>query len=391
MSNMPIFGHGRRADFLLADGIAHLNHGGYGATPRIVLEAAERWRRLMEADPSAFFRRELRPRLREAAAAVAEFLGGRGEDWVFLENATAGLNAVIASLPLAPGDELLCLSQAYPAVVNATRHHAARAEARVIIVPVPVPFTDPALLFAALAERLGPRTRLAVLDHVTSAAAAVLPIGEMARICRDAGVPVAIDGAHAPGMLPLDIPSLGVDWYVGNLHKWAFAPKGTGVLWCAPERQAQLHPVAISNYLGEGFTTEFDYCGTRDNSAALAAPAAIAYLEAIGPEAVRARNDALARAAGEMLAAAWGTEAAASPAYSAAMVSVRLPQALAADGEGAARLALQLTEDHRISVGVTVLAGALWLRLSAQIYNELEDYVPLAAIGPKLTASGGRP
>jgi isopenicillin-N epimerase len=350
-----------------------------------VLEAAERWRRRMEADPSAFFRCELRPKLREAAAAIAAFLGGRGEDWAFVENATAGLNAVIASLPLAPGDELLCLSQAYGAVYNALRHHASRAAARLVVVPVPLPFTNPAPLLQALAERVGPRTRLAVLDHVASSSAVVLPIGEMARICRAVHVPVAVDGAHAPGMLPLDVPALGVDWYIGNLHKWAFAPKGTGVLWCAPARQERLHPVAISNYLGQGFTTEFDYCGTRDNSAWLAAPAAIAYREALGADALRAHNDALARAAGDMLAQAWETETAAAPAHSAAMVSVRLPGVLAGDGGAAGRLAVRLLEEHRISVGVAAMEGTLWLRLSAQIYNELEDYAPLAAIGRVLS------
>ncbi len=147
----------------------------------------------------------------------------------------------------------------------------------------------------------------------------------MAALCRERGVPVAVDGAHAPGQIALDVPTLGVDWYVGNLHKWAFAAKGTAVIWCAPERQKALHPTAISHALGQGFTAEFDYTGTRDNSAWLAVPAALDYIEGLGAEAMRAHNAALAREAGAMLAEAWGSEAAAAPEFCAAMVSLRLP------------------------------------------------------------------
>ena len=191
------FGRARRADFLLADGIAHLNHGAFGATPRVVLAASDQWRARMEADPSTFFRRDLLPLLRESAVRVASFLGGDGPDWAFVENATAGMNAIIRSLVLAPGDELLCLSQVYGAVGNALQYHADRAGARVVRVPIGMPFDDPGPLLAALKTAVTPRTRLAVFDHVTSPGAIVLPVQQMAAVCRDAGVPVAIDGAHA--------------------------------------------------------------------------------------------------------------------------------------------------------------------------------------------------
>jgi isopenicillin-N epimerase len=378
--NFPQFGCVRRADFHLADGVAHLNHGSFGATPRVVLQAAEAFRLQMEADGTAFFRDALPGLVRGAAARVAGFFGGRAEDWVFVENATQGLNAIIAALRLEPGDELLCLSQTYGAIVNALRYHAARAGAHVVSVPVAVPFADPESLLAAI----GPRTRLAVFDHITSAGAAVLPVREMAAICRRRGVPVAIDGAHAPGQLPLGVPTLGVDWYVGNLHKWAFAAKGAAVLWCAPERQAALHPVAISHYLGQGFTAEFDYSGTRDNSAWLAVPAALDYLAALDPEAVRAHNNALAREAGEMLRDAWGSEIAASPAYRAAMASVRLPGTEGADRAVARDFAQYLTKRHGITVNAMAVEDALWVRVSAQIYNEIDEYRPLADIAPRL-------
>jgi isopenicillin-N epimerase len=388
LSNYPQFGHCRRADFLLADGVDHLNHGGYGATPRVVLDAARAWQTKAEADPSTFFRRDLAGLIRGAAGRVAGFLGGRGRDWAFVENATSGLNAIIASLALAPGDELLCLSQVYGAIGNALRHHAGRSGARIVSVEVPVPFIDPAPLLEALSTAIGPRTRLAVFDHITSAGAVVLPIREMAALCRGQGVPVAVDGAHAPGQLALDVPALGIDWYVGNLHKWAFAAKGTGVIWCAPDRQATLHPTAISHAIGQGFTAEFDYTGTRDNSAWLAAPAALDYIEALGAEAVRGHNAALAREAGAMLVEAWDSEAAAVPEFRGSMVSVRLPgTAGGAPGDqrdAAHRLAVRLNEEHGITAGIMVLNGGLWVRVSAQIYNEIGDYRRLAELGKTL-------
>ena len=217
----------------------------------------------------------------------------------------------------------------------------------------------------------------------------VFPIREMAAICREHGVPVAVDGAHAPGQLPLDVPALGVDWYVGNLHKWAFAARGTAVIWCAPERQTTIHPVSISHYLGQGFAAEFDFSGTRDSSAWLAVPEALDYLASLGSEAVHAHNNALARDAGEMLAKAWDSEIAAGPRFSAAMAAVRLPGVAAADRTAARRIARRLREMHNISAGVMVIDGGVWLRVSAQIYNEIADYEPLAAIGRSLMGGDG--
>jgi isopenicillin-N epimerase len=380
VDNFPEFGHQRLGDFGLAAGIDHLNHGGYGATPRVVLKAAEAARRSMEADPTTFFLRELPDRLRNAAARIAGFLGGGSEDWAFVENATAGLNAVIASLRIMPGDELLCLSQVYGAIANTLRYHADRRSARVIVLPVPVPFEDAAPLLAALEAAIGPKTRLACFDHITSAGAAVMPIAEMAAICRRHGVPVLVDGAHAPGQVPLDVPKLGVDWYIGNLHKWVFAAKGTAVIWCAPERQAELHPIAISHQLGRGFTAEFDYSGTRDNSNWLAAPAALDYFDGIGGEAVYAHNKTLSKAACDLLLACWGTEAAASPRFRAAMASVRLPGSHGVDRDAVRRITERLRREHGIVIAVMALDGGLWIRVSAQIYNEIGDYQRLAEI-----------
>jgi isopenicillin-N epimerase len=272
----------------------------------------------------------------------------------------------------------------YGAIGNTLRFHAERAGARVVKVQVPVPFTDPEPLLAALRAALNGRTRLAVLDHVTSAGATVLPAAAMAKACREAGVPVAIDGAHALGMLDLDVPAVGADYYVGNLHKWAFAARGAAVLWAAPERQGALHPVALSHYLGQGFTAEFDYYGTRDNSAWLAAPAALEYLQALGPAAVRSHNNALADQAGRMLAEAWGSELSAAAEFRASMASVRLPNGRGGDRQAGRRLATRLTNEHGITLGVLTMEDGLWIRVSAQVYNELSDYEGIARLGRNL-------
>ncbi len=374
------FGHCRRADFLLAEGHAHLNHGAFGATPRVVLAESDRWRTIMEADPSTFFRRDLPGLLRRAAARVARFLGGRGDDWAFVENTTAGVNAIVASLALEPGDEIICLSQVYGAVGNTLRYHAERACARVVKVHVPVPFVDPEPLFSGLRAAITTKTRLAVLDHVTSPGATVLPVQELVAICKTAGVAVVIDGAHAIGMLPVDVPSLAADWYVGSLHKWAFSPKGTAVLWCAPERQAALHPVSISHYLGQGFTAEFDYSGTRDNSAWLSVPVALDYIDSLGIEAMRTYNNHLAGQAADLLAHAWKSTISADARHRAAMASVKMPNGDGGDRMAGRRLAVRLAEQHGITLGVLAMEGGLWVRISAQIYNELSDYELLAKV-----------
>lgn len=378
-----VFGHQRRADFLLADGIAHINHGGYGATPRVVLDAATRWRHRMEADPSTFFRRDLVDALRAAAARVSRSFGGQPDDWVFVENTTAGINAIVASMAFEPGDEIVRLSHVYGAVRNTIGYHAERQRLVVRDVKVPLPFTDADALVADLKKVLGPKTRLAVLDHVTSASAITMPIAALVAACHERGVPVAVDGAHALGLMPVDAPAIGADWYVGNLHKWAFGPKGSAVIWCSPQWRDRTHPTSISHYLGMGLTAEFDYAGTRDNSSWLAAPTGLDYLEGFGTAAVWAHNNALAQRACDLLSAAWGTEIAAAQGFRTAMIALGLPGNLPADRTTARRIAKWLIEDHGITAGIMVVDGRLWLRVSAQLYNELSDYEPLADL-PRL-------
>jgi isopenicillin-N epimerase len=366
----------------------YLNHGTVGAPPRRVLEAQQAIRDQIERHPSRFLLRELSsvivgararpvPRLREAAAEVAAFVGAEPEDLVFVDNATSGANAVLRSLPLERGDELVIGDHAYGAVALTARYVARERGATVRVVELPWP-PDPAAVAAAFEAALSPRTRLAIVDHVTSESALVLPLAEVAARCRARGVPVLADGAHAPGALPLDLPALGVDWYAANLHKWAWAPRSCGFLWARRERQKGLHPAVISWGLDQGFTHEFDWVGTRDPSPWLAAPAAIAYLRELGEKEVRAYDHALAWEGARWLAARWQTEFPTPETMIGTMATLPLPARLGATREAADRVRDALLSEERIEVQIHAGRERLWVRISGQIYNDFNDIERLA-------------
>jgi isopenicillin-N epimerase len=365
--------------WLLDPDVAFLNHGSFGAAPRAVLAEQERWRAAMERRPTHFMDQELPPALRAAAGRLAEFVGARSNDLVFVENATAACNAMLRSLHFAPGDEILVTNHGYAAVRKAAEYVAARAGARVVEAAVPFPLDDAAQVVAAVRSRLGPRTRLAIFDHITSPTAIIFPVCELTQLCRAAGALVLIDGAHAPGMLSLDVPAIGADWYTGNCHKWLMAPKGSAFLWAMPERQADTHPLVISHGFGQGFTAEFDWIGTRDPSAWLSVPAAIDFHERLGGARLRERNIALVREQATILADAWHTERGAPDALTGSMATVRLPLGETATPGRALELRRTLFDEHRIEVPVIAFAGALWARISAHAYNRPVDYARLAA------------
>jgi len=369
-----------RSEWLLEEGVSFLNHGSFGALPRPVMAEQRRLQERMEAHPTRFLTLELPGALRAAADRLAAFVGGAGADFAFVENATAGCNTILSSLTLSPGDEILFTDHAYPAVRKAADHAAARAGANIVEAQVPFPLHDPAQIITAIGSRLGPRVRLVVLDHVTSPTAALFPIRELIQLCHEAGARVLVDGAHAPGMLPLDITSLGADWYVGNCHKWLMAPKGSGFLWASQSGQAELHPLVISHGYGLGFAAEFDWLGTRDHTAWLCVPAAIDFHHRIGGPALRERNVLLAREAARFLAECWKTECGTSELLTGSMATIRLPVADEATPDRALALRNKLLDEHRIDAAIIAFAGSLWARVSAQAYNEAADYQRLAEI-----------
>jgi len=382
---MIALGSAIRHEWALDPGFLTLNHGSYGATPRVVLAEQDRWRRRMEAQPTRFFFLELPTALREAAAALAGFLGAQAEDVAFVPNATTGCNAVLRSMRLQAGDEILHVSHVYNAVRNTIAHVAGQSGATVVVAEVPFPRPQPATILKNIEQAITRRTRIAVIDHITSPTGLVLPIHDIVRICHAAGVPVLVDGAHGAGQVPLDLAALDADWYVGTCHKWLSAPKGCGFLYARSDRRAELHPVTISHGYGQGFTAEFDWTGTIDPSAYLALPAAIDFFQRLGGTAFMERNRRLVAEAATLLASRLETEVGSPFEMTGSMATVRLPLSLESTRSEAVvvRRALQAVG---VDSPVHPTAGGLWLRLSAYAYNEMADYERLATLLPAVLA-----
>jgi isopenicillin-N epimerase len=360
----------------LEPGATFLNHCSFGACPKEVLAVQAALREEMERQPDQFFRRKVFPHspdnaLQPAAERLARFVGTTGERLVFVTNATEAVNIALHAVDLEPGDEILVFDCVYNAVRLAAELICRRHGARVVQVALPVPLTANDVV-GRIAEAAGPRTKLAIIDHISSPTATVFPITEITRALKEEGVKVMIDGAHAVGQLALDLPSIGADWYTANAHKWLYAPKGTAFLYAAAEVALRTVPLSVSHWHALGFPRAFDYVATRDVTGFLSVPAAIDFIERLGVEKVRAYLSELSRA-GAGLMRELGAEAVAPDAMFAAMRAYILPQMRAAKAEDAVQLMTSLWDEHRIQAASNVFQGKLLLRLSAQIYLDRAD------------------
>ena len=372
---MISLGRSLRARFLLERGTDFINHGSFGATPRAVLAAAQRWRARMEANPDRFLR-YTRPRaLRAAALGLARFVHAKEEDVAFVENATSGMNAVLRSLEFRRGDEILATTHVYNAVRQTIRDVCRRSGARLVEAKIELPVLNGKYLEESIRQKFSRRTRLLVLDHIASPTGLIFPVKRLAAAARARGIRTLVDGAHAPGQLALDIPALGVDWYAGNCHKWLYAPKGCGFLWARRGAQAGIHPPVISHGYGKGYAAEFDWTGTRDFSAWLAVPDGIDFFRKLGPQRVRAYCHELVVQKAKEISDAWGTECDGPPELHGSMMAFRLPDPL--QGRDPLQLMRELMVRRGIMVPVMQIGGALWTRVSAQAYNAPEDYLRL--------------
>lgn len=378
----PRFGRHMLDHWPLDPGVTYLNHGTVGVTPRRVLAAQQALRDEMERQPSRFMLREVSAligepggptRLRAAAADVAAFVGARPDDLVFVDNATTAINAVFRSLTFNRDDEIVLTDHAYGSTRLIGEFVTRDRGARVRTVALPEPVFSREALITNIVDALGPRTRVLLIDHITSESGLILPVREIASACRERGVLVMVDGAHAPGQIPLDVPALGVDWYAANLHKWAHAPRSSGFLWAAPDRQQRLHPPVISWGLDQGFTSEFDWVGTRDPTAWLASPAGLAFLRDLGVEAIHEHNHGLAWRAAIELTRLWGTRLGFAEPDIACMATLPLPSGLGSAPDDARHLRDALLDEDGIEVQIHARDGCLWARVSVQVYNEWSD------------------
>ena len=381
-----------RAHWGLDPAVVFLNHGSFGACPKAVLAAQHRWRERMEAEPVTFFLRDLPELLEKARGELAGFLGAMPEDLVFVSNATAGVNTVLRSLDLVSGDELLVTDHAYGACRNAVEFAAGAAGARVVVACVPFPLAADEDVVEAVLAAVGDRTRLALLDHVTSPTGLVFPIARLVRALADRGIDTLVDGAHAPGMVDVDLRALGAAYYTGNCHKWLCAPKGAGFLVVRPDRQARVRPLVISHGASarrpdrSRYLLEFDWTGTDDPTPYLCVPEAIRYMASLlhgGWVAVRECNHALALEARSILVHALGAEAPCPASMIGSLVSIPI-----GDGTGEQLrwgLDLDSAQDAllaRFGIEVPIVPWPApprrLVRASAQLYNARADYERLA-------------
>ncbi|HTZ92698.1 MAG TPA: aminotransferase class V-fold PLP-dependent enzyme [Streptosporangiaceae bacterium] len=380
MGANPIWGDGWddvRRLWLLDPEVAHCNHGSFGAVPASVLEAQDAIRRQMAINPMRWFTRELPGLIAAARAEVAGFLGADANDLAFVSNVSAGVSAMAHSLPLSAGDEVLSSDHAYGAVSYALDRLCARTGARRVVTSIPYHSSDDEIV-AAFAEHCTDRTRLVVVDQVTSATARLFPVEEVARLAHRTGARVLVDGAHAPGMLPLDVPSLGADLWVGNLHKWACAPAGSGALWVAPHCREEIRSLIVSWNEPDGYPSSFDSVGTDDLSAWLATPLSLRVLASLGLDRIRDHNEALVGWAQSTVAEVLGLppdDLRHDPGLSMALL--RLPAGLVDSLEEGLKLRDRMAETGvEMAIGYWARRGTI--RLSAQVYNQPSDYERLA-------------
>jgi isopenicillin-N epimerase len=362
-----------REQFLIDPSVTFLNHGSFGACPIPVFDEYQRWQRELELQPVAFIQRREKELLDQARADLAAYLNTEADNLVYVPNATSGLNVVARSLPLETGDEILTTDHEYGALDLTWEWMCEKAGATYRKVPIPIPVTTHADFVERFWSEVSDRTRVIFLSHITSPTALIFPVEEICRRAREAGILTVIDGAHAPGHIPIDLQAIGADIYSGNCHKWLCGPKGSGFLWVRPEQQEWMESLTVSwGWQGDStFVTRNQYQGTRDVAAYLAVPAAIRFQEEHDWAAVRERCHALALDARERISEAFGMEPITPDApdeWIGQLVSCPIPPET-----DILKLKERLYEDYRIEIPLGDWHGTKWVRVSVQGYNSQQD------------------
>jgi len=361
--------------FLLDPDVIFLNHGSFGACPRPVFEAYQAWQLELERQPVEFLGRRCEELMREARTVLADFVGAEADDLVYVTNATIGLNIVARSLPLQSGDEVLSTDHEYGALDRTWRFVCQKRGARYVRQPLPFPATSAEQVGEAIWAGVTERTRVLFVSHITSPTAIILPVAELVRRARGAGIITVVDGAHALGQIPLDLAALGADFYVGNCHKWLMAPKGAAFLYARREVQPLLHPLVVSwGWMSERpgpsrFVDHHEWQGTRDIAPFLTVPAAIQFAEAWNWPHVRTACHELVRCARHAITARTGLAPLTpdGPDWFAQMAAFPLP----CDDTG--ELQRRLYDEWRIEIPISVWNERPLIRISIQGYNTPAD------------------
>jgi isopenicillin-N epimerase len=381
---------GARLLFSLDPAVSYLNHGSFGAVPISVQRTQQRLRDETEANPLKFFVQGLQDRVVHTRRHLASFLGADPEGSALVPNTTAGVSLVLQSVRLGPGDEVLLTDHAYGAVALAARRQCRRAGATARTVALPLGAPDDEVV-ARVRSALRPgRTKLLIVDQLTSATAKALPVRAITAAARDHDIPVLVDAAHVPGMLPVDVAAIGADFWVGNLHKWAFAPRGTALLCVTGPWRRRIDPLVVSWEHDGGFPHSVESQGTLDYTSWLSAPAGLYVLRTLGVDAVREHNAALAAYGQRVVGAALDLAPSDLPDPghpSASMRILPLPAGLATTAPEAHALRQHIADKLAVETAINAWGGRGWLRLSAQVYNRPEEYDRLADLLPALLST----
>jgi isopenicillin-N epimerase len=388
----PVFSNPFTKFWQLDPTVTFLNHGAFGACPISVLEQQQAFRHQLEQEPLRFVMREFEPLLDLARVALANFVKADPADLVFVPNATTGVNSVLRSLTFEPGDELLTTNHAYNACRNALEFVAQRWGAKIVVATIPFPIQESEQILEAILAGVTSRTKLALLDHITSPTALIFPIQRLIQALDRHGVDTLVDGAHAPGMVPLKLPEIGAAYYTGNCHKWMCAPKGAGFLYVRADRQSQIRPLTISHGANSPrtdrsrFQLEFDWTGTHDPTPYLCLPAVFEFMNAQFPQGwveVIAHNRTLALQARQILCDALGQPLPCPAQMIGAIAAIPLPSSFGVSeysANGIDTLQDWLWKDYAIEVPIIpwVNPTQRLIRVSAQLYNHLDQYRYLA-------------
>jgi len=361
--------------FHLQPDVAFLNHGSFGACPRPVFETYQAWQLELERQPVEFLGRRFGGLMRRAREALGAFVGAHADDLVYVPNTTTGLNLIARSLDLKPGDEVLTTDHEYGALDRTWRFVCSKRGARYMRQPLPLPIESQEQVVEAIWSGVTPRTRVLFISHITSPTALILPITELIGRAQTAGIISVVDGAHAPGQLALDLQTLGVDFYVGNCHKWMMAPKGSAFVFARREMQLLLEPLVVSwgwqsdNPGPSRFVDEQEWQGTRDIAAYLSVPAAIQFMQAHNWPAVRGACHELVRYARRMITELTELEPISpdAAAWFAQMAAFPLP---ACEGDVLQR---RLHAEFGVEIPITMWNAWCLVRISAQGYNTQSD------------------
>lgn len=372
--------------WLLDRNVCFLNHASFGACPRPVLEIQAKLRSQLENEPLRFFGREWEPLLDDSRNKLASFLGIESQDLVFVPNATTGVNAVLRSLKFSPDDELLTTNHEYNACRNALDFVASCANAKVVVAEVPFPIESPQQIIQAVIEKVSPKTRLVLLDHITSQTGLIFPIQQLVQELKLRGVDVLVDGAHAPGMLPLNLNDIGATYYTGNCHKWLCAPKGAAFLYVKRNKQSQIRPLTISHGANSKLThksryqLEFDWMGTDDPTAYMCVGEAIQFMGSLLPggwdELTQCNHDLVIQGR-EVICELLNITPPCPKSMIGSMATLTVPKVL--EKHTYTSLHDELFDKYGIEVQVVPWQGEskLLVRISAQIYNSIQQYYNL--------------